>query len=932
VIAAKKKGRKDEMKTRQGLRRRRGAVVLAATVVAVLASLLAAGGASAAAIANYETSLSDLTAGGHPDVSTRIDFATEPSRNPPGACPFTPTGDCERIAGGAAKDIAVDLPLGLVGNPNSIPQCTVSQLATTRCPQASQVGIAHLSYIVVGMQFPPEQVGIFNMVPTRGQIAQLGLVIGSGAFSSFISFKLDPSDDSVEAVARNIFTGLPLYSIETIIWGIPGAKEHDSQRTCVGANNRFNCEDLPDGFRNMSPFTAAPAVCGQELGTEARVDTYQEPGRYETAQAPVPALSGCDTLRFAPTISVAATNAEAGAPTGLDTELKFPQNFKPFVAQETPPLRDVIVNLPDGMSINPASAGGLGACPDSALNLGSETPVSCPLSSKIGTVTATTPVLDEPLTGSVYVRPQASNDPASGEMFRLALILENEQRGISIRVPGQVKADPNTGRLQASFLDSPQLPVAALDLHLKEGPRAPLVNPPRCGNPTVAATLRSWDGEVVDSVGTFAVDQGCGAKDGFTPDFLAGTSNPIGGAFSPFTLRVARPEGQQNVSTIQATLPEGLLAKLAGVPLCPEAGAVTGNCPAASQVGTTTVGVGPGSNPIYVPQVGKQPTAVYLAGPYKGAPYSLVVKVPAQAGPFDLGTVTVRNKINIDPTTTQVSVQSDPLPQILGGIPISYRDIRVDVTKPEFTLNPTNCVPMAVTGTVGSSAGTSAGVSDHFQVADCAALGFAPKLALRLSGAPPRRGANPALKATLTPAAGEANIGRASVVLPATELLEQGHIKTVCTRVQFAADQCPAGSIYGHAKAWTPLLDRPLEGPVYLRSNGGERKLPDLVADLNGQIHVILVGYIDSVKRHGSPRIRTRFLSVPDAPVSRFVLEMRRGKKSLLANTTNLCKAKPRAEAALGGQNGKDSETRPRVKVGGCGGKAHKRSASHKKK
>lgn len=325
--------------------------------------------------------------------------------------------------------------------------------------------------------------------------------------------------------------------------------------------------------------------------------------------------------------------------------------------------------------------------------------------------------------------------------------------------------------------------------------------------------------------------------------------------------------------------------------------------------------------PLYIPQPGRSTPGVFLAGPYKGAPYSLVVEVPAQAGPFDLGTVTVRNALRVDPTTTQVTAVSDPLPQFLQGIPVSYRDVRVEVDRPDFTINPTNCEQMSVTTHLVSAQGSVADTVSPFKVRDCASLAFAPKVALRLHGAPPRRGATPKLQATVTAAPGEANIGRAAVILPATELLEQGHIRTVCTRVQFAADQCPAASIYGNARAFTPLLGKPLEGPVYLRSNGGERKLPDLVADLRGQIDVNLVGYIDSVKREGAPRIRTRFLSVPDAPVSKFVLEMQGGKKGLLVNNTNLCKAKPHAEASLTGQNGKADETKPLVAVGGCGKK-----------
>jgi hypothetical protein len=611
----------------------------------------------------------------------------------------------------------------------------------------------------------------------------------------------------------------------------------------------------------------------------------------------------------------------------MTVDLSVPQSGKPGNLG-TPDLKKAVVTLPPGMTINPAAAGGQQGCAPAQIGIGSNDPPTCPDASQLGSVRIKTPVLEEELEGSVYLAKQQENPFGS----LLALYLAVKGPGFYLKLPGKIDLNQSTGQITTTFENTPQLPFEELHLSLRGGPLAPLITPSACGTYTARAELTSWSSSTpVQLESPIMIDQGC-ANGGFSPGLQAGTADPSGGSFSPFTLRVTRADGQQNVSSIEAKLPKGLLAKLAGIPTCADAQASTGDCPAASQVGTTTVGAGGGSNPVFVPEAGKAPTAVYLAGPYKGAPYSLVVKVPAQAGPFDLGTVVVRNGLYIDPETTQVTTKSDPLPQMLQGIPVAYRDIRVEVNRPGFTINPTSCAPMSVEATIGGSGGATASPSVPFRAANCERLGFAPKLALRLSGAPPRRGANPALRATVTPASGDANIGKASVILPGTELLEQGHIKTVCTRVQFAGGQCPAGSIYGHAKAWTPLLDQPLEGPVYLRSNGGERKLPDLVADLNGQIHVVLVGYIDSVKRHGSPRIRTRFLSVPDAPVSRFVLEMQRGKKSLLANTTNLCKAKPRAEAALAGQNGKRSETRPLVKVSGCGGKAHKKSKGHKKK
>jgi hypothetical protein len=363
-----------------------------------------------------------------------------------------------------------------------------------------------------------------------------------------------------------------------------------------------------------------------------------------------------------------------------------------------------------------------------------------------------------------------------------------------------------------------------------------------------------------------------------------------------------------------------VLAKLAAVPLCGEAQAASGDCPAATQVGTATVGVGAGTSPLYVPQPGKAATAVYLAGPYKAAPYSLVVKVPAQAGPFDLGTVTVRNAISVDPVTAQVSVQSDPLPQIFAGIPLAYRDVRVNVDRNDFTLNPTSCDPKAVKGTIASSTGKGANVSSRFQVAGCERLAFKPSLKLKVTG-PTKRGSYPKLRAELKAPAGQANIGKVSVALPHSEFLAQEHIKTICTRVQYSANggggkACPKGSVYGWARAFTPLLDKPLEGPVYLRSSSNP--LPDLVASLDGQIHIDLAGRIDSV----NGGIRNSFEGVPDAPVTKFVLTMQGGKKSLLVNSRNLCATKNKATVKMDGQNGKVHDFRPLV--GNSCGKARK--------
>jgi hypothetical protein len=397
-------------------------------------------------------------------------------------------------------------------------------------------------------------------------------------------------------------------------------------------------------------------------------------------------------------------------------------------------------------------------------------------------------------------------------------------------------------------------------------------------------------------------------------------------------MHLSRDDGTQPLSGLTVTLPKGLTGKLAGIPYCSDAalGSVSGNegtgaaqlasptCPAASQLGTVSVGAGAGSNPLYV-NTGK----AYLAGPYKGAPLSMAIVTPAVAGPFDLGNVVVRTALRVDPESAVITAVSDPIPTILHGIPLDLRDVWVNLDRSGFTLNPTNCEELGFTGSASSPSGASAPLSARFQAVSCAALGFKPRLALSVKGGT-KRGAYQRLKAVLNAKPGEANIGKVSVALPHSEFLAQEHIRTICTRVQFAADQCPAGSIYGQATAYTPLLEQPLSGPVYLRSSNNP--LPDLVAALHGQIDIDLVGRIDSVKGG----IRNTFESVPDAPVSKFVLEMKGGKKSLLVNSRNLCKSTNKATVNMTGQNGKAHDFRPVLKSSCKQGKKQKRTRHDK--
>jgi hypothetical protein len=605
-------------------------------------------------------------------------------------------------------------------------------------------------------------------------------------------------------------------------------------------------------------------------------------------------------------MSVRPSSTKASSPTGLGIELNLPQN-ETFEGTASATLKAVTVRLPDGVAVNPPAADGLAACSQSQIGIGNEQPNSCPSGSKVGTAEITTPLLEGPLKGSIYLAEQHNNP--FGTLLALYLAVEGE--GVVVKLPGRVTADAATGQLTATFDNNPQIPFDTLNVKFADGPRATLVTPSSCGTYNIRSELTSWASStpvVIDS--PFEINQGC-ATGGFSPKLEAGTTNPVAGAYSAFTLRVTRQDGEQNLSRIAATLPKGLLAKIAGVPLCQDAQAVSGNCPAAAQIGTTTTGVGAGTQPLFIPQAGKSPTAVYLAGPYRGAPYSLVVRVPAQAGPFDLGTIAVRVALQVDVFTAQVTASSDPLPQILEGIPVAYRDVRVDTSRPEFIVNPTNCEPMKVTSTIAAINGASASPSSRFQVAGCGNLGFKPTLKLSLKGSTKRTG-HPALKAVVTyPKEGVyANIARAQVNLPHSEFLDQGNLNKTCTRPVLLEGKCPKTSIYGKAKAWTPLLERPVEGPVYLVGGFGY-KLPALVAELNGQIRVLLVGKVDTGPNKG---IRNTFEAVPDAPVSRFVLEMKGGKKySLLENSENLCEKPQYGQARFTAQSGAVEQLKPTI-------------------
>ncbi len=579
-------------------------------------------------------------------------------------------------------------------------------------------------------------------------------------------------------------------------------------------------------------------------------------------------------------------------------------------------MREARVTLPQGMGVNPGAANWIETCSDSQVGYHQEVDANCPNGSKLGVATIKSPALSEPITGAIYQRaPRPGN--------QLGLWLVADALGLHVKLPGELVADNKAGRVTAVFRDLPQVPVEEIDLNVWGGPRAPLTNPSTCGtySTTFSFAPHSADPAVAGSA-PMTINEGCNQP--FDPKLKAGTTNPVAGKFSPLIVDLERADGDQALRGFELKLPDGLLAKIKGVGRCTEAQADAGSCPASSQIGTVTAAAGPGSDPLWVPQPGRATPGVYLGGPHEGSPLSVITLVPAQAGPFDLGTLAVHSGLGLDPDTNRPVVKADPLPQFFEGALLTYRRLHVVVDRPGFTLNPTDCRVMSVDSNVTSTTGTVAHPSTRFKVDGCKRLKFAPKLALKLKGGT-ERSDYPALTATLKARKGDANIARARVELPHSEFLAQEHIVTICTRKQFSAHKCPKGSIYGKAKAWTPLLAKPLSGPVYLRSS--DNPLPDMVAALHGELDVNLVGRIDS--HNGG--IRTTFGSVPDAPVTKFVLRMKGGAKGIFVNSTDVCRRSHRATADFTAQNGRVANLRPKLEFAGCGkgrkggGKKHRR-------
>jgi hypothetical protein len=685
-----------------------------------------------------------------------------------------------------------------------------------------------------------------------------------------------------------------------------------------------------------------PTSCEGPLTWTATATAWQEPTPVEASAVSRDAggepagLVECKSAL--PTARTRLTTESAASASGLEFQLDLNSGggILNALGVARPPIRTATVNLPDGLTVNPSVGAGLGICTEAEFareTAGSAPGAGCPNPSKIGDVTIEGLIgIPEPVRGSVFLAKPYDNPYDA--LIGLYIVAKSPRRGLLLKSIGRIEPNQRTGQLTTTFENLPQLPYTTFNLRFREGQRAVVISPPACGSYVTQLELTPWSQPDARARSTWALPISRGEGGGpcptgmrpFTPQLQAGSLNPIASAYTPFLLRMTRSDADQEITSYSALFPPGLLGKLAGVSTCSEAAiaaakvrsgtdeAAQPSCPANSRIGRTLVGYGVGQTLAYAPG------GLYLAGPYNGSQLSVVAIDSALVGPFDLGVVIVRSAIRVDPRTAQVSIDSigsDPIPHILKGIPIHIRDIRVNVDRPNFTLNPTSCDPFTVVSRLTGSGADVFGAGDdvvfdapdRYQVLDCAARRFAPRFQLSLKGGT-KRGKYPSLKAVVRPRPGDANFRSVRVALPPSIFLAQEHLKTICTRVQFRAKNCPRDSVYGRARVVTPLLEEPLEGPVYLRSSSDA--VPDLVAALEGRgVSIEVVGAIDSV----GGGMRATYDVLPDGPFTKFTMVLPGGKRSLLVNSDNTCARPQFASVKLVAQNNKTSAFASRLAI-----------------
>jgi uncharacterized repeat protein (TIGR01451 family) len=831
---------------------------------------------------------------------------------------------------GNAKTFEVRAPAGLVGDPQAVAQCPREEFDGVKnegqfpeCPLDSQVGVATVSLGGQGEPLPGYiTLPVYNLVPPAGVPAQFGFS-ELGIYATMDASLRTGEDYGITESVRNT-AQRSLLGTTLTLWGVPASPAHDHERWAVGVPcGEVRPRSCPSGLP-ARPFLSNPDVCGTPMVWRFFTNEWLNPANVEASVdtldnlAEPAMLSGCEAQNFEPSVTSTPGVSGAEEPTGLDVDLHVPQHYEDPSSPAEATVKDVTVTFPEGMTVSPSSADGLAACSEAQIGLHDAAAAACPAASEIGTVEGITPLLAQPLHGAVYLAEQEHNP--FGSLLAVYMVVEGS--GILVKLAGHVEANPQTGQLSTTFTEVPDQPFEDVKVDLFNGPRAPLVTPPSCGSYHTESTLSSWSGLTpAPSLSSFAITSGCASP--FAPQLQAGPTSTTAGELAPFTSTISRQDGEQRLSQLQVTLPAGQLALLKSIPRCPEAAAAAGACPAASEIGETTVAAGPGPDPFWLKG------HVYLTGPYQGAPLGLSILVPAIAGPFNLGNVTVRARIQINPATAQATIISDPLPQYVNntGIPTDVRTVNVDVSNPAFTLNPTSCGPHTTTLTATSTQNTTSTTQAAYQTNGCENLHYTPKLtASSAHQASKANGASLNIKFTAHGGPGqnpeEANTASVKVTLPSQLPSRLTTIQKACLAATYAANpaSCPKASDIGTWTARTPILAQPFTGPSYLVSHGGE-EFPNLDVILQAEgITITLTGHINIKK--GVTTVT--FPSLPDAPITTVEASFPTGPYSALAANLpekdhyNLCGHTLHMPTTLTAQNHATTTQTTNITITGC--------------
>jgi hypothetical protein len=858
----------------------------------------------------------------------------------------------------AVKDLVFYLPLGFLGDPQAAQRCPVPLFNSggegrTKCPPGSRVGtiLTMLNNIAFAdSPTPTGEPGLYNIVPEKGYAAEFAFTFNGVVIYQYANVVRHDG-------AYMLRVATPGVPASAILLGFVATLYGDSREGYLSGTTEFS--------RELGAFLTNPSVCSPgPSDASLELNTWENPTPIVQSATAYAGVEGCGQLRFSTALSARAVSTQADEPSGYTVGLEVPQAPNAFSGLETPPVKNLSFTLPAGTSLSPAAANGLGSCQETGEEgidiegpeseaLGADglpRPIAghCPASSQVGTVRATSPLLNEELTGHLFLATPkcggqgqpgcTTEDAENGNLFGLYVELEGPGAGVIVKLAGKATIDPSTGRITTVFEDLPQFPVSNLVVETNDGPRAPLANPQACETASSSSDVTPWSTPATpDSLASSSFNVGwdgsggsCPAGMPFSPGFSAGTVNPSAGAFSPFTLTLTRHDREQGLSGVSVSMPPGVSGILKGIPLCGEPQAAQGTCSSASQIGTTTVAAGAGSMPYW------QQGRVYLTTGYEGQPFGLSIVVPAVAGPFNLGIILVRASIHVDPNTAALTITSDPLPQTIDGIQLRVQTVNVTVDRPGFTFNPTNCSQQRVTGTITGAQGASSSVSSPFAASGCANLPFKPSFKVSTQAKTSKQdGAS--LNVKYTAGAGQANTAKVAVSLPKALPARLTTIQQACTEKAFAANpaSCPAGSDIGTATASTPILANPVSGPVYLVSHGGAA-FPDVVAILQGEgVTVELTGNINIKGQVTS----AAFNSVPDAPISVFQMILPEGPHSgLAANLSgkakgSMCGQNLTMPTTLTAQNGAVIKQTTKITVTGCAvvKKKHAKAKKHAK-